>query len=217
MWWKRFGSIGTPRVRYDIPNLCSTDNSRLAEFSRLPASSHIYGFVRFPHSPNPFSSSARRMFRICVPDEWYRRSKSRKLSTIPFETSESTLKRLGSLEDSEEEDEDEGTAKLGTDSPAHPIAHPTATADWRGSLSQARLSSLFDGWLRPASPNSPDRNSTIHPSDNRKSVSEPRLVGHHTGSDLMSPDANNSDTEDVSSSEFDTMLVWLRWLHKMMR
>jgi diaphanous 1 len=121
------------------------------------------------------------------------------MSTTSFETSELTLKRLGSLEESDGEDEDEGTAKLGA-------GRPTETADWRGSFSQNRLSSLFDGWLRPTSPASPHRNSITQPLGNRKSVSEPRLVEHHTG-DTMSPDAINEVTEDDSSSDFDEMLV----------
>jgi hypothetical protein len=125
------------------------------------------------------------------------------MSTTSFETSELTLKRLGSLEESDGEDKDEGTAKLGA---GRPNAHPTETADWRGSFSQNRLSSLFDGWLRPTSPASPHRNSISHPLGDRKSVSEPRLVEHHTEY-AMSPDAINGVTEDDSSSDFDEMLV----------
>jgi diaphanous 1 len=185
-----------------IPKCCSTNRFCHTEFSRLPASSPIYDFIRFPCSPNPFSSSAKRLFRLCVPDEWYRRSKSRNMSTTSFETSESTLKRLGSLEESDEEDEDDGTAKLGE---GPPNAHPTETADWKGSFSQNRLTSLFDGWLRPTSPTPP---TLPHPSDNRISVSEPRLVEHHTGSDVMSAAATNGETEDVSLTDFDDMLVW---------
>ena len=132
------------------------------------------------------------------------------MATTSFKPSESTLKRLGSLEESAEEDEDEGTAKLG---PGRPNTHPTDIADRRGSLSQNRLSSLFDGWLRSTSPTSPNqlrRSSISLSSDKRKSVSEPRLVDHHTGSDAMSPDATNGVTEDVSSLDFNQMLVCIR-------
>lgn len=198
--------IRAPRVWPHIPESCSTDESCLIEFSRLPLPSLIYDFIRFPYSANPFSSLAKRVFRICVPDEWYRRSKSRNLSTTSFETSEATLRRLGSLEESDESDEDEGTAKGAglTD------AHATDMSERKGSFSQSRLSSLFDGWLRPTSSTSPDlphRESITHRSDNRKSVSEPRLVEHHTGSNITSSNASDDATEDVSLSDFEDMLV----------
>jgi diaphanous 1 len=124
------------------------------------------------------------------------------MSTTSFETSESTLKRLVSLEESDDEDEDDGTAKLTED---RLNAHHTDIVDRKGSLSQNRLTSLFDGWLRPTSPTSPSHhNSITHPSDNRISVSEPRLVEHHTGSGSAS---TNGETEDVSSTDFNDMLV----------
>jgi hypothetical protein len=128
------------------------------------------------------------------------------LSTTSFETSEATLKRLGSLEESGEEDEDEGTAK----GAGFADAHPTDTTDRKGSFSQSRLSSLFDGWLRPTSPAPPDlpqRRSITHHPDDRKSVSEPRLVEHHTGSNVTNSDASDDVTEDVSLSDFEDMLV----------
>lgn len=131
------------------------------------------------------------------------------MSTTSFETSESTLKRLGSLEESDEEDEDDGTAKA--DRPNTP---PAGTADWRGSLSQNRLTSLFDGWLRPASPTLPNKlhhNAISLPPGKRKSVSEPKLVDQHTGSDVMSPDSINEIAEDLSLSDFDEMLVCIYW------
>lgn len=152
---------------------------------------------------------------MCVPDEWYRRSKSRNVSTASFETSDSTIRRLVALQESDEEDEDEGTAKLASDSPMRPPP-ATNTADWRGSLSQNRLSSLFDGWLNSSPPASPNRNSTFGSPGDRKSVSEPKLVGHIAGNGLVVDSMNTEIEGDFSEADFENMLVrfeFLKWDH----
>ena len=52
-------------------------------------------------------SSGQCTFRFCVPDEWYRRSRSRNLSSASFETSEATIKQLEALQESDEDEDDE--------------------------------------------------------------------------------------------------------------
>lgn len=116
-------------------------------------------------------------YRFCVPDEWYRRSRTRTLSSGSLTPSEATIKRLADLEESEEEDEEEiaeggGTAKadLATQSTA---SSPRKSGDWRGTFSQTRLSTMFEGWL----PSSPTPIAPVDPSaQNRRtsiSVSDP--------------------------------------------
>jgi diaphanous 1 len=137
------------------------------------------------------------------------------VSSASFEPSQSTIRRLAALQESDEEDEDEGTAKLRGDS--HSSSRPNATivSDWRGSISPNRLSNLFDGWLNsspPTSPNAPNnRSGTIFSPDNRKNVSEPRLVEHQTGNGLKKyqiPDTSDeSESEGFDEADFEEMLV----------
>ena len=148
----------------------------------------MFQAIQAPVSPNPLSPSATRSFRFCVPDEWYRRSKSRNVSTASLEPSEDTIKKFRALQAStdddygddedEDDDDDEGTAKMA----AGKQHSPNSSNDWRGTVSQNRLSTLFEGWLRspPSSPNNNNkgnRNTVIHSPDKRMSiVSEPVLV-----------------------------------------
>ncbi|KAJ7167544.1 armadillo-type protein [Mycena filopes] len=167
--------------------------------SRLPGSSLIFNIVEFPFSANPLSSSARRSFRFCVPDEWYRRSKSRSLSSTSTEPSEATIRQLAALE---EEDEDDGTAKVNaTASPR------TSNGDEATSASQNRLSTMFEGWLPRSPAAAPRRSSVVLSSENRRSiVSEPKLVPHFTGGGLNSMDAVAEDSESFDEAAFEAML-----------
>lgn len=171
----------------------------------------------------PFSANAQRAFRICIPDEWFRRTKSRTTSSSSgassLAPSEDTIKRLERLEESEEEEEKEeesGTAKQKSD--AHSQASVstgtsgffTATSDWRGSVSQNRLSNLFDSWIHPTT--SVTNPASASPPE-RKKVSEPKLISHDTGGsvDLKSPSTpSNSESQvggTIDAAEFDHMLV----------
>lgn len=143
--------------------------------------------------------TAIRSFRCCVPDEWYRRSKSRSTSSASYEPSEDTVRRLASLEESDEESEEgDGTAKLKESSPSPSKSTFSAPNDWRGSLSQSRLSTMFDSWIHPTAvvdpPSTPEK----------KVVSEPKLVEHKTGGSPGSPVPNPDDPE---AAEFERMLV----------
>lgn len=178
----------------------------LTESSRIPFNTNLSTILEAPFKANPLEPSASRYFRFCVPDEWYRRSRSRSSSTASFEPSEDTVKRLASLQESEEEGEDEGadsgTAKLGQSSSAgasssiKPFIPPN---DWRSSLSQNRLSSMFESWIRPTSPvaglSSPER----------KTVSEPKPMTKLASS--SSGTTTVSDLEGVEYTEFEQMLV----------
>jgi diaphanous 1 len=174
---------------------------RLTESTKIPSSSLILKIIDFPLIANPFSHSAKRSFRFCIPDEWFRRSKTRQLLSSSVEPSESTIKGLAALEESEEE-EDEGTAKRRETSRVHPGA-----LDWRASLSPNRLTSLFDGWIRPSPPASPTRASAIFASSDKKNVSEPRPLEPlgATTSDRM-----NTNQDDVEMADFEKMVVSIR-------
>ncbi|EIW76318.1 hypothetical protein CONPUDRAFT_139713 [Coniophora puteana RWD-64-598 SS2] len=156
-------------------------------------------------------------FRLCVPDEWYRRAKPRSLSSTSFDPTEDTIKRLADLEKAEqeeEEEEEEGTAKLPDISPPRPTS---PSVDWRASLSQSRLTSLFSGWQTPAAPAAPAAPTTptavVTPTPQgtigRKSVSEPRIMEQHTGGSVggaAQPTNLDTLTEEVDDSEFEQFL-----------
>ncbi|KAJ7490265.1 armadillo-type protein [Mycena galericulata] len=190
---------GAGKLEYVLEEVWTDGNS--SKTSRLPKSSLMFNVVGFPFSPNPLSSSARRTFRFCVPDEWYRRSKSRSLSSTSIEPSESTIRQLASLQEEEDED-DEGTAKL------NDTASPQASAtDEAGSPAQNRLSTMFEGWF--SSPAAPPRTSVVLASDSRKSiVSEPKLVPHFTGGGLGGgeTDGAGDDSESIDEAAFEAML-----------
>lgn len=146
-----------------------------------------------------------------MPDEWYRRSRTRSNSQASYEPSEDTVRRLADLQESEEEDEGEGTAKL-KDSAKTPVAATsasprfTAPSDWRNSIAQNRLSSLFDGWIHSGSPT----NSIVEAPQEKKTVSEPKLISHNTGDSvakLSVAETNGEDEDGPSAQDFEEMLV----------
>jgi len=153
--------------------------------------------------------AAKRQFRFCVPDEWYRRSKSKELS--PAIPSESTIRRLAALQEEDaDEDNDEGTAKIGNPDLSPSQQNVTKTVEQRGLVTQGRLSSIFDGWLKPTSPSSSSRTSAVTSPQNRKSVSEPTLVNQtikFPRNRLSGSDANDGESEDGFESAFEEMLV----------
>lgn len=111
------------------------------------------------------------------------------------------MKRLADLEESEEEDEEEsaegeGTAKARELVSQSPANSPRKSGDWRGTFSQARLSSMFEGWL----PSSPTPAAPIESSaQNRRtslSVSDPIPV-----------QAEFVESESDDLSEFEEMMV----------
>jgi hypothetical protein len=130
-----------------------------------------------------------------------------------MEPSEGTLKAL--REQDEEEEDGEDTAKV-TGQIRSPQPQPPATPpplanarERSSSVTQNRLSSMFEGWLRSSSPtpSSPNRNSAIRVTNNRMSISEPRLLEQHTGASLFSDLTGEvSDDEDLDSA-FEAMLV----------
>jgi diaphanous 1 len=118
----------------------------------------------------------------------------------------STDDDYGDDEDEDDED-DEGTAKIVADKQHS----PNSSSDWRGTVSQNRLSTLFEGWLRspPSSPNNNrgNRNTVIHSPDKRMSiVSEPVLVENKVLRSSNS-ESNTDDESDLDETAFDQMLV----------
>jgi len=171
----------------------------------------FYDLFHAPDRPPPFSVKARRFFQFSVPDEWYRRSRPRSTSSMSLEPSESTIKACQDIE-AEEEDGD-GTAKQASaravSDGSPPSPSKTKSTDWRQSLSQARLSSVFESWLRPSTPTSPPRVAKTSTSE-RMSVSEPKLL-ERTNGDVGS-DTNSVDAVevDLDTDGFEQMLVSAR-------
>jgi diaphanous 1 len=124
---------------------------------------------------------------------------------MSLEPSESTIKAIQDMETSEEEDGD-GTAKQANTSAVSDVSpsSKTKSTDWRQSLSQARLSSVFESWLRPSTPTSPTRTAKSSTPE-RMSVSEPKLldrtsedVGSHTDqADVVEGDLDMADFEQM--------------------
>lgn len=160
-------------------------------------------------SPNSIGPVASRSFRFCVPDEWYRRSKSRSVSSTSSDVSQDTIRRLADLEEAEDEEEDEGdgTAKVKSleGSMVSDTARGgfTAPMDWRSSISQNRFSSILDSWMRPQSPTVESKSP---PGTEKKVVSEPKLVAQRTG-DSISSTASSERSDGVNPAEFEQMLV----------
>jgi diaphanous 1 len=152
---------------------------------------------------------------FCVPDEWYRRSKFRVVPAISHEPTEETIKRLADLRDKEAEEEEEEDAEAGTakqkDGPysppsaSSPLQSFNSGTEWRGTVAQRRLSSMFDGWKAP-----PETPTTTTTSPDRKSVSEPMLIDQMRGNGLAkssgSESTESSDSE-LDSGDFEEMLV----------
>jgi diaphanous 1 len=175
----------------------------------LPQEALFYDLFHSFDPPSTFSAKARRSFRFSVPDEWYRRSRPRPTSSLSLDQSESSTEASHDMGTSEEEDGD-GTAKQSRASAVSDTSPPSKvkseSADWRQSLSQGRLSSVFEGWLRPSTPTSPTRTARNFTPE-RMSVSEPKLLERTGESDAS--DTNNVDAveADLDMSDFEQMLV----------
>ncbi len=175
----------------------------------LPQDALFYDSLHSSDPPSTFSAKGRRFFRFSVPDEWYRRSRPRPTSSLSLVQSESSTEASQGLETSEEEDGD-GTAKQPHASAVSDISPPSKaksdSADWRQSLSQGRLSSVFENWLRPSTPTSPTR-ATKSFTPERMSVSEPKLLERTSEDDAS--DTNHVDAleADLDMGDFEQMLV----------
>jgi diaphanous 1 len=176
-----------------------------------------------PHASNPFQTSATRRLQFCVPDEWYRRSRFRVVPPLAQEPSEATIKQLASLreldaaEESDTSEEGEGTAKQ-KDAPRSPpgVASPVqsfnpGTTEWRGTVAQRRLSSLFESWKGASDGGgggTVGRKSVSEPhilesgTLGRKSVSEPQLL--EVSASAAQNKADSVESDDGSESELDT-------------
>lgn len=181
-------------------------------FPILPRPNFIPGTMRLPSAASfsktleiaqEKSSTNPPSYRFCVPDGWYRRSRTRTLSSGSSTPSEATIKRLVDLEESEEEDEEElaegeGTAKAQPTAVQSPTSSPERSGDWRGTFSQARLSTMFEGWL----PSGPTPAVPVEFSMQNKrasvSVSDPILVP---------VESTESDSGDLN--EFEELMVCL--------
>jgi len=126
--------------------------------------------------------------------------------------SDATIQKLESLQESAEDDADEeegeGTAKAGEQNGARspaPMDSPK-TVEKRGLVTQARLSSMFEGWLQSPPPTTAvQRSSVVRVQDKRKSVSEPKLIKPTTSDNQ--PASSDEETTDEVEVAFEEMLV----------
>jgi diaphanous 1 len=167
----------------------------------LPQEALFYDLFHSSDPSSTFPAKARRFFRFSVPDEWYRRSRSRPTSSLSLDQSEFSTEASLDVGTSEEEDGD-GTAKQHRANAVSDASPPSKvkseSADWRQSLSQGRLSSVFESWLRPSTPTSPTRTANNFTPE-RMSVSEPKLL-ERTGE----PDASDTNNIDAVEADLDT-------------
>jgi diaphanous 1 len=178
----------------------------------LPQEALFYDLFHSSNPPSTFSAKARRFFRFSVPEEWYRRSRPRPTSSLSLDQSESSTEASHDMGTSEEDGDGDGdgTAKqsrASAVSDTSPLSKVKSdSADWRQSLSQGRLSSVFESWLRPSTPTSPTR-TTKNFTPERMSVSEPKLLERTGESDAS--DTNNVDAveDDLDMGNFEQMLV----------
>jgi diaphanous 1 len=170
--------------------------------TRLSSSAELSRILEAARNKSPTNIPS---YRFCVPDEWYRRSRTRTLSSGSLTPSEATIQRLADLEESEEEDDEElaegeGTAKAQPAVIQSPQNSPRKSGDWRGTFSQTRLSTMFEGWL----PSSPMPAAPLESSLQNKrtsiSVSDPIP---------LQTEFTESDSDDLG--EFEEMMV--KWLH----
>ncbi|KAJ3004363.1 hypothetical protein NUW54_g4848 [Trametes sanguinea] len=199
---------GGGSLEYVLEEVWSSDHSEKA--TRMPFDVNLSEILENPLSTNPYGASASRSFRFCVPDEWYRRSKSRSTSSTSTVVSEDTIRRLADLQEDDEDEEEEGgegTAKQkSSDSPERQSSSPptrggfVAPVDWRGSISQNRFSSILDSWMRPQSPVGHEEKPVP------KVVSEPKLVEHKTGDNAASNSVEEPAVEGIDPAEFEQML-----------
>ena len=147
----------------------------------------LYETLAFPYAANPFTQKAKRTFRFCIPDEWFRHPDGHRRRDRNRETNNPST-----IED-KNDSEGEGTAKA----IQHPAEAPTKGTIEEDSVPQNTLSSIFTGFLRPMSPD-----GTGVSSNKRKTVSEPVLLEQRTGSSIQS-----SKDVDVDSDAFEAMLV----------
>jgi hypothetical protein len=108
----------------------------------------------------------------------------------------------------DEEDSGDGTAKQNNTRPESGVSPQSKmkSTDWRQSLSQARLSSVLESWLRPSTPTSPPRPHKSSTSE-RMSVSEPKpMVQANSGVDTRTIHADTGEN-DLDMDDFEQMLV----------
>jgi diaphanous 1 len=137
-----------------------------------------------------------------------------------MEPSEGTLKAL--QEQDEDDGDDEHTAKatgvIRSPQPQRPVTPPSLTdaRERSSSVTQNRLSSMFEGWLRSSSPtsssDSPNRNIAVRGTSNRVSISEPKLLEQQTGASVFSNSTGEVSDEDFDSA-FEAMLVCKSYLY----
>jgi diaphanous 1 len=169
---------------------------------RLESSAVVSQVIDEPFGPNTFPSKTQvnRIIRICVPDEWYRRSKSR-LSSAALDNND-TLKASnhGGIDDDEEEG---GTAKQNN----APSVSTCKSADPRQAN---RLSSIFDSWLPGGgvTPAPPALANAVAGDRSSINVSKPVpvLEPQKTGLGVSMSDESEGD-EANDAVDFERMLV----------
>lgn len=170
--------------------------------TRLSSTLVMSNIVEQPVRPCPFppETAARRNIRICVPDEWYRRSKSRSLSLTPIESG-GTLVETSSQSVTEDDDEGDGTAKQ------KPKASNSSV---KQHANQSRRFSLFEGWGTVSSPPSSSAALASALTGDRSSISVSAPIAslqpQRTGLGIAFEEENELSEEDIAA-EFERMMV----------
>lgn len=190
MYWKK--SLGMVNLNLN-PVPYSSPLNLVPGFIRLSPSVSLSKVLEAAQKKSPTNIPS---YRFCVPDEWYRRSRTRTLSSGSLTPSEATMKRLADLEESEEEEESaegEGTAKGQSAVTQSPASSSRKSGDWMGSFSQTRLSTMFEGWL-PSNPTPVE--FSVQNGRTSLSVSDPIP---------LQTEFTESDSDDLG--EFEEMMV----------
>lgn len=163
--------------------------------TRVSNSAILSHVLETPLKASP-STGAQRHIRICVPDEWYRRAKSRSLSLTPLE-SDGPQQDTSTLS----EDDNEGTEKQ----------RPKASSVQRVSqdTQQARQSSrfsLFEGWGTITSPPASTRPLSQVLTGDRSSISVPVAVLEIQKTGLGIDTDQDALGEEAVTAEFERMM-----------
>ncbi len=188
-------------ANYDVA--AGTDVRYSSVTYRLNSFVAVSQVIDAPFGPNTFPSKTQvnRIIRICVPDEWYRRSKSR-LSSAALDNND-TLKASNRGSVGDDEEEEGGTAKQNN-------VASVSTSKSADPRQANRLSSIFDGWLPGGgvTPAPPALANAVAGDRSSINVSKPVpvLEPQKTGLGMSTSDEPEGDeVNDVA--DFERMLV----------
>ncbi|KAG8807054.1 hypothetical protein FRC17_004673, partial [Serendipita sp. 399] len=169
---------------------------------RIHDDANVSHIVETPLRPSPFAvnTSAKRIIRFCVPDEWYRRSKSRSLSLTPIDVGDPSTDPSST---NEEDDDSGGTEKQ------RPRLGGTSQLDNGTQSRPSNRFSLFEGWGTLTSPSSGTKPLLQHLTGDRSSISVSAplavLEPQKTGLAITTGEVHDLEDDDILA-EFERMM-----------